>query len=91
MYLEKIDISFVGLPGISLDADEQGAVGFSVERLVLIYSRYNLAGDIRSGPQVQFREWLRSRGHSKSSRTNKKMKRRQYVEDRHIKYEPKKR
>ena len=35
-YLEQRDISLVGIPGISLDAYEQGAVGLSVEVLVFI-------------------------------------------------------
>ena len=51
--IEQIDISLVGLPGRSLDAGEQGAAGFAAERILFIYSRYNLAGDLRSSPQVQ--------------------------------------
>ena len=58
--IEQRYISFVVLPVKYLDTDAQGAAGFFMEITVLVSSRYNLAGDLRSGPQVQFREWLRS-------------------------------
>ena len=74
----------MGIPGISLDADEQGAVWLAVEILVFISSVYTLEGYLRSGSQVQVREWIRSRYHSKSSGTNKEMNRRRYVEYEHI-------
>ena len=51
------------LPVRYLDADEQVAVGLSMEITVLISSRKNFAGDLRSGPQVQVREWIRSVDH----------------------------
>ena len=38
-YLEQRDISFVVLPVGYLDADEQGAVGFSIEIIVFVSSR----------------------------------------------------
>ena len=77
--LEQIDISLVVLPVISLDAYEHGAFGLSMEITVFFSSRYNLAGDLRIGPQVQVRELLRSVDHQKSSGTNNKMNRILYV------------
>ena len=58
--LGKRDILLVVLPVRYLDAYEQGEVGLSMEISVFVSSRYNLAGDIRSGTQFQVREWLRS-------------------------------
>ena len=52
----------MGLSRGYFDADELGASKFSVYRLVLIYSRYNLSEDLRSGPQVQVIEGIRSGG-----------------------------
>ena len=71
----------MGIPGISLDADEQGEVGLAVEILVFISSMWNLKGFLRSGSQVQIREWIRSGYHSKSSVTNNKTNNRRYRED----------
>ena len=82
--LEQRYISLVGVFGIFLDADEQGAFGLAVEILVFIYYMYNIEGYIRRGSQVQVREWIRSRYHSKSSVTNNKTNNRQYVEAGHI-------
>ena len=73
----------MGIPGISLDADEQGAVWLAVEILVFISSVYTLEGYLRSGSQVQVREWIMSGYHSKSSATNNKNNNRGYVEARH--------
>ena len=61
--LEQIDISLVGLPVRSLDTYEKGAVGFFMDIFFFVYSRYNLEGDLRRGPQVQVIEWLRSVDH----------------------------
>ena len=37
-YLEQIEISLVVLPGISLDADERGSIGFDMDITVFISS-----------------------------------------------------
>ena len=63
MSLEQIYIPLVGMTIRYLDAYDRGVVGFTVERNLFISSRYNPAGDLRSGTQVQVREWLRSGGH----------------------------
>ena len=56
--LEKENIPLVGLPGGSMDVNEQGEFWVSLERSIAIFFGYNIVSSLRIGYQLQAREWI---------------------------------